>query len=130
MVNQASSVSSATTSVTSPVSKAAVSRRTSARSAAECGSGGSGRRAGGWRRSSAARARLSALVTDSSVVLSSCAVSLARNPSTSRRMRAARCRGGSSWRAVMNASEIDSADSYLASGPRAVSATPLSRSSG
>ena len=57
-------------------------------------------------------------------------ISLARKPRTSRRTRAARCRGGSSWMAVMKASEIDSADSYLASGPGVASASSASRSSG
>ena len=55
-----------------------------------------------------ARARLSALVTDSSVQPRIWAASLAANPSTSRRIRTARCRGGSRCTAVMKASEIDS----------------------
>ncbi len=65
----------------------------------------------------AVRARLSALVTDSSVEPRSRAASPAANPSTSRRIRTARCRGGSSWTAVTKASEIASYASYLASGP-------------
>ena len=42
-------------------------------------------------------------------------------PTTSRRMRAARCRGGRTCKAVMKASEMASVASYLASGPGAAS---------
>ena len=77
-----------------------------------------------------ARARLSALVTDSSVEPRIRAASLAANPSTSRRIRTARCRGGSRCTAMMKASEIDSRISYLASGPGPASARPCSKVSG
>src|SRR5215813_9379782 len=109
---------------TSALSNALLSRSTSRCSAAEPG-GGAGSRRGDdcWWRSSAARARLSALVTDSSVVSRMSAASRAWNPSTSRRTMAARWRGGSSCRAVMSASDIDSIVSYRASGPGAAGGT-------
>ena len=56
----------------------------------------------------AGRARLSALLTDSSDVSSSSATSPARKPSTSRRTSTTRCSAGSNCSAVMNASEIAS----------------------
>ena len=71
-----------------------------------------------------------ALVSDSSVLSRMLAVSLARNPRTSRKISTARCRGGSSCRAVTKATEIASVASYRASGPGAVSASPSSRTSG
>ena len=98
-------------------------------SAADSGTGGdSGPAAASCRR--VARARLSALVTDSSVEPRMRAASLAANPSTSRRISTARCRGGSRCTAVMKASEIASRASYLASGPGSASGRPVSRSSG
>ena len=66
---------------TSFASNAAASASTSRRSAGKSGLGG----ASSWGRfSSVARARLSALVTESSDVSSISATSAARNPSTSR----------------------------------------------
>ena len=57
-----------------------------------------------WGRfSSVARARLSALVTESRDVSSISATSAARNPSTSRRISTARWRAGRSWSAVTKA---------------------------
>ena len=73
----------------------------------------------GRAASTDARARLSALVTASSVSPSSSAASLARYPRTSRSSSTARWFGGSSWTAVTNASEMVSRDSYRASGPGA-----------
>ena len=61
-----------------------------------------------WRRRKLARARLRALLTDSVLASSMPATSLAWNPRTSRKMRTASWRGGSSCRAVMNASEMAS----------------------
>jgi hypothetical protein len=55
-----------------------------------------------------ARARLSALVTDSTLESSIRATSEARKPSTSRRISTARCRAGSSCSAVTKAIEIAS----------------------
>ena len=107
---------------TSLASKARVNRSTSSRSAAEPGAGGCSRSPdpGSWR-CSVARARLRALVTDSSVESRTCATSRAWNPSTSRRISTARWRGGSSCNAVTKASETASRASNRASGPGAVS---------
>ena len=55
-----------------------------------------------------ARARLSALLTDSCVVPSMCATSPARKSRTSRKISTARCRGGSACKAMMKPSEIAS----------------------
>jgi hypothetical protein len=47
------------------------------------------------------------------------AASLARNPSTSRKISTARCRGGSSYSAVTKATEIASVASYRWRSPLA-----------
>src|SRR5437762_748744 len=70
--------------------------------------GGAGWSADGSSRAKVTRARLSALVTDCSVLPSRPATSRAEKSRTSRRMRAARWRGGSNWSAVTKASEMAS----------------------
>ncbi len=55
-----------------------------------------------------ARARLRALVTESTEESSISATSLAENPSTSRKTSTANWRGGRSWTAVTKAREMDS----------------------
>ena len=62
----------------------------------------------GSRSSTVARARWSALLTDCGVVSSESAVSLAEKPSTSRRISAARWRGGRCWSAATKASSTPS----------------------
>ena len=85
--------------------------------------------ADGNSRLSVDRARLSALVTDCSVVSSMPATSLAGKSRTSRRISAARWRGGSNCSAVTNASDIASLASYRASGPADASgSSSISRS--
>ncbi len=76
-----------------------------------------GRRAAtgpGWP--GVARARCRALLTEATVVSSSSATSVACQRSTSRRISTARCRAGRCWRAVTNASRIDSLASASSSG--------------
>src|SRR5262249_46289002 len=70
---------------------------------------GGGWSAWGWRRCRLARARLSALLTDSTVEPSMPATSLAWKPRTSRKMRTATWRGGRTCRAVTKAREMASA---------------------
>src|SRR5215467_227434 len=86
-------------------------------SLAEPGAGGGGSPCppGGGPWCSVARARLSALVTESSVLPRIWAASPAVNPRTSRKISTARWRGGRRCTAAMNASEIDSRASYRAS---------------
>ena len=105
MASHASSLNSATMAATSPARYARVSRSARSRSAAR--SGGRDRGRAGMSSRRLARARLSALVSDSSVTARMRAASLAGKPSTSRRISAARWRGGSRCTAVMNASDID-----------------------
>ena len=84
-----------------------------------CSAGDAGRRLLSPRRQVAGEggpARLRALFTDCSLAGRISAASLARKSRTSRRIRAARCRGGRSWSAVTNASEIASLASYWACG--------------
>ena len=131
MVTETSSVRSARSSSTFPLSNAAVTRATISCSATELGAGGSSRSSVPTRRScNATRARFSALSTDASVASIISAASLALKPRTSRSTSATRCRGGSSWRTVMNASDTDSLDSYRASGPGLSSGSPSRRMSG
>jgi len=129
MRTQTSSVISATIASTSYSSKARTSFASSARSTAELGAGG-GRSSRGISRASVARARLSALVTDCSVVARSAATSRAEKSSTSRRIKTARCFGGNNCKAVINASETASRASYLPSVVLAESANCASRWSG
>ncbi len=89
-------------------SNASVRASITLRSSGESGSGAFSRSAPSRLFSSATRARLSALVTDSSVVSRISAASRAAKPSTSRRMRTARCLAGRSWSAVTKASDTDS----------------------
>ena len=63
-----------------------------------------------------ARARCSALLAAATLVSSSVAVSLAGQPSTSRAISAARCRGGSTCIAARNASSMVSRSTTTASG--------------
>jgi hypothetical protein len=58
----------------------------------------------GARSSIALRARCSALFTEATVVSSASATSAAEKPSTSRRMRTARCVPGRCWSAATKAS--------------------------
>ena len=82
------------------------------------------------RRCRPARARLRRLLTESIVESSMSATSFAWNPRTSRKTSTASWRGGRTCSAVTNASEIDSACSYRASGPSGASITPSRRASG
>jgi hypothetical protein len=82
---------------------------TSACSAGEWGAGGGSRSPiGGRRRCRLARARLRALLTDSTVESSMSATSLAWYPSTSRKMSTARWRAGRTCSAVTKAREMAS----------------------
>ena len=103
------------------MSNASTRRATSSCSAAEFGGGGGCASGEGNSLDTVARARFSALVTDCSVVSSMPATSLAGKSSTSRRISAARWRGGSSCSAVTKASDMASRASYRASGPAAAS---------
>ncbi len=110
MVSHTSSASRLTTPLTSPDAYAVgelpdqfpLGRRAWARAAAH------GPRAPAARRARVARARLSALATESVVAWRMPAVSARLKPSTSHSTTTARWRGGSSCSAVMNASEIAS----------------------
>jgi hypothetical protein len=105
-----SSVSRATSASTSADSYARTNLATIASSAGEPGAGeGSRPSSAGRERCRLARARFSALVTDSTVTSSMSATSLARNPRTSRRISTASWRGGRTCRAVTKAREMDSA---------------------
>ena len=64
------------------------------------------------------------------LVSSAVAVSLAGQPSTSRAMSAARCRGGRTWSAARNASSIVSRSTTTASGSSSVGAISSSSRSG
>ena len=77
-----------------------------------------------------ARARCSALFAAATLVSSSVAVSLAGQPSTSRTISAARCRGGSTCSAARNASSIVSRSTTTASGSSSLGATSSSSRSG
>src|SRR5215469_6066795 len=125
-----SSVSRATSASRSADSYALTNFATIASSAGEPEAGGGSPAAGGRLRSRLARARLSALVTDSTVESSRPATSLAWNPRTSRKMSTASWRGGSTCNAVMKAREMDSVCSYRASGPGGTPGTPSRRASG
>ena len=104
-----SSVSRATSAPRSADSYARTNFATIASSAGEPAAGGGSRpAAGGCRRSRLARARLRALLTDSTVESSMPATSLAWKPRTSRKMSTASWRGGRTCSAVTKASEIDS----------------------
>ena len=96
-----SSRSSCWRAVPSSVSKAATYRSSSARRSGSAGSASSS--SAGATRASCARARCSALLTAAVVVPSRSATSAARHPSTSRRIRTARCRGGRYCNAATNA---------------------------
>src|SRR5215218_6699785 len=94
-----SSVSRATSASTSADSHARTNLATTASSAGESETGGGSRSAaGGHRRCRRARARLRALLTDSTVESSMPATSLAWNPRTSRKTRTASWRGGRTCR--------------------------------
>ena len=82
------------------------------------------------RSCSVVRARPSALFADATVVSSSAAVSFADQPSTSRRISTARCRGGSSWITARNVSSIVSRDTTTASGSCSLGAISSSSRSG
>ena len=73
------------------------------------------RRSGRWA-CSVARARWRALLAAATLVPNIVAVSEAGQPSTSRAISAARCRGGSTWRATRNASSIVSRWTATSSG--------------
>ena len=77
-----------------------------------------------------ARARWRALLAAATLVSSSEAVSAAGQPSTSRRINAARWRGGSTCMAARNVSSIVSRSMATLSGRSAVGATSSSRRSG
>ena len=77
-----------------------------------------------------ARARWSALFAAATLTSSREALSAADHPSTSRRINTARCLGGSSWIAAMNASSIVSRATTSASGSSSLGAIPSSRWSG
>jgi hypothetical protein len=77
-----------------------------------------------------ARARWSALFAAATVVSRRDAVSLAVQPSTSRAINAARCRGGRTCMAATNASSIVSRSTTTASGCSSVGATSSSKRSG
>ncbi len=77
-----------------------------------------------------ARARWSALFVAATVVSRRDAVSLAGQPSTSRAIRVARCRGGKSCIAARNASSIVSRSTISASGCSALGATSSRSRSG
>ena len=126
-----SSVSRATSASRSADSHARTNFATSASSGGEPEAGGGSRPApGGCWRCRLARARLSALVTDSTVESSMPATSLAWNPRTSRKISTATWRGGRTCRAVTKASEMASACSYRASGPGGTWIAPSRRASG
>ena len=76
------------------------------------------------------RARCRALLAAATLVPSAEAVSLAGQPSTSRAISAARCRGGRTWRAARNASEIVSREMATASGCSSLGAAWSSSRSG
>src|SRR6266498_1844113 len=104
-----SSVRRATSASTSADSHALTNLATIASSEGESGAGaGSRSAAGGCRRWRLARARLRALVTDSTVESSMPATSSAWKPRTSRRTSTATWRGGRTWSAVTKAREIAS----------------------
>src|SRR5690242_9204142 len=96
-----SSVRRAISPPISAASHALTNLATTASSAGEPGAGGGPPAGdGSRRRRRPARARLRALVTDSTVEPSRSATSLALKPRTSRRMSTATWRGGRVWRAV------------------------------
>ncbi len=104
-----SSVSRATSASRSADSHARANMATIASSAGEPAAGGGWWPAAGCcRRCRLARARLRALLTDWTVTSSIPATSLAWNPRTSRKMRTATWRGGSTCRAATKASEMAS----------------------
>ena len=78
----------------------------------------------------AARARCRALLAAATLVPSAEAVSLAGQPSTSRAISAARCRGGRTCRAARNASEMVSREMATASGSSSPGAAASSSGSG
>ena len=80
--------------------------------------GAQSRRRSGRCSLSVARARCNALFTDATLPSSSSAVSAAGQPSTSRRISTARCRGGRCWIAARNASSIVSRAIRLARSAR------------
>ena len=128
IVNQASSVSSATTASMSLAANAVANRVATSRSRAERGSGARSRT--GSRLAMVVLARCSALLTEASLLSSMSAASDARNPSTSLSTSTARCRGGRCWTAVTKASVIASLASYRASGLAPASGSPSSSTSG
>jgi hypothetical protein len=77
-----------------------------------------------------ARARCRALLAAATLVPSAEAVSLAGQPRTSRAISAARCRGGRTWSAARNASEMVSREMVTASGCSSLGAAASSRRSG
>ena len=79
---------------------------------------------------SVARARCSALFTDATVVSSAVAVSVAGQPSTSRAISVARCRGGRTCSAARNASSIVSRLTMTASGSSSLGADLVEQSIG
>jgi hypothetical protein len=90
----------------------------------------SSRRLGGRCSRSVARARCSALLTAGTLISSSSATLLAGQSSTSRRISAARWRGGSSWITAMNVSAIVSRATSVASGSSSTGAISSSSRSG
>ena len=76
------------------------------------------------------RARCRALLAAATLVPRADAVSLAGQPSTSRAISAARCRGGRTWRAARNASEMVSREIATASGCSSPGAARSSSTSG
>ena len=93
---------------TSPASTASAKRPRTSCSRLESGSAARSRPVAGRRDANAARARLSRLFTDGSVIASIAATSPARNPSTSRSTSTARCCGGRCCSPATNASAVAS----------------------
>ena len=101
---------------TSAASWAAIARRTSSISASVGRCGGAPVRPWGRFAAIVARARWRALLTATTDMSSSSAVSFADQSTTSRRIRTARWRGGNSWTAARNASSIVSRWTATVSG--------------
>ncbi len=131
IVARTSEASSSATAARSARSTASMYRRNTARSCSVgSADGAQSRRRSGRCSRNVARARCTALFTDATLPSSRSAVCLAGQPSTSRKISTARCRGGRCWIAARNASSIVSLATTTTSGCSSLGATGSASRSG